>query len=53
MDKIKELMSELQEKMNECDELIAEIAQLRYDLEDILAICQSKMPNISKEKTAC
>lgn len=43
MEKIQEIMNLLQAKMDECDELIAEIAQLRYDLEDIIAIVNSKI----------
>ena len=43
MDKIQEIIDLLQGKMDECDELIAEIAQLRYDLEDIIAAVNSKI----------
>jgi uncharacterized coiled-coil DUF342 family protein len=43
MDKIQEIIDLLQGKMDECDELIAEIAQLRYDLEDIITAVNSKI----------
>lgn len=38
-----ELIELLQGKMDECDELIAEIAQLRYHIEDIVTLIQNKI----------
>lgn len=38
-----ELMELLQDKMDECDEMIAEIAQLRYHIEDIVNLIHKKI----------
>lgn len=52
MDKTQEIMDELQAKMDECDELIAEIAQLRYALEDIFTVIEGKKQSSAKQDIA-
>ena len=43
----KDIMELLQQKINECDDLIVEISQLRYQLDDILILFSSKIDSIS------
>ncbi len=38
-----ELTELLKDKMDECDEMIAEIAQLRYHIEDIINLIYAKI----------
>lgn len=53
MVKEQEVLELLQDKMNECDELIAEIAQLRYNIEDIVIAIKGKFQFPEKNDTAC
>ena len=39
----------LQQKIDECDDLIVEISQLRYQLDDILILLSPKTDNISSK----
>ena len=41
----------LQQKIDECDNLIVEISQLRYQLDDILILLSQKTDNISSRHT--
>ena len=50
MEKEQETLDLFEMKIEECDELIAEIAQLRYDMEDIVIAIKKKM---QKTKKAC
>ena len=43
----KDTMELLQQKIDECDDLIVEISQLRYQLGDILIHLSQKTDNIS------
>ena len=47
----KDTMELLQQKIDECDELIVEISQLRYQLDDILTLLSKKTDNISSGHT--
>ena len=47
----KDTMELLQQKINECDDLIVEISQLRYQLDDILILLSQKTDNISSRHT--
>jgi hypothetical protein len=44
----KSAMELLQEKINECDDLIVEISQLRYQLDDILLLLSKRTEKISQ-----
>ena len=47
----KDTMELLQQKIDECDDLIVEISQLRYQLDDILILLSQKTDNISSRHT--
>ena len=47
----KDTMELLQQKIDECDDLIVEISQLRYQLDDILILLSKKTDNISSRHT--
>ena len=48
MDNVQELVESLKAHIDECDELIVEISQLRYHLEDIIAIAESQIKHSPK-----
>ena len=48
----KDTMELLQQKIDECDDLIVEISQLRYQLDDILFILSHKTDRISQKDNA-
>ncbi|MBO7329394.1 MAG: hypothetical protein J6W00_11560 [Lentisphaeria bacterium] len=43
----KDIMELLQQKIDECDDLIVEISQLRYQLNDIFILLSPKKDNTS------